>query len=103
MRLALAILLSLTGVAFAEDATVQAQPSCWLNGKSFSPGATIRAGDSVMICSQTFAWEKTTSDAAGCLLRGDLFGINVVAIEQDRATKNKCQPDGTWVTIEPGK
>ena len=78
------------------------QDRCWFASESFTPGATIRAGETVMACQTDFTWATTTQNAAGCLLDGDVssYGAIVEAGPADSNVKSQCQLDGTWLRLD---
>lgn len=106
MRVILVALMmagSTGAVAQSGPTLVEQQPRCWLGGVGHSPGATVRAGNAVMVCTPGFVWAPTTDWAAGCLHEGRLYGVG--AIQQDFAQQNpsECRPDGTWSQIATGE
>ncbi len=71
-------------------------PSCWFGNMSFSPGATVRAGESVMVCVDGTTWEATEKDASGCLFDGKFFSIGSVYAFSAQAPQLQCLADGQW-------
>lgn len=87
--------------AGAQIVRVIEQERCWLGSLSFSPGATVRAGSQIMVCSSENAWEPTPEAASGCIFDGDFFGVGAVdnGPRQD-AQRMFCRNDGVWERIE---
>lgn len=78
------------------------QPRCWLGAMSYSPGATIRAGDEVMVCTTEFVWAPIEQRAAGCLHGGDFYGVGAVQnASSQQQILSECRPDGTWGRVTP--
>jgi hypothetical protein len=80
-------------------ATVQ-QPRCWLGGMGYSPGATIRAGNAVMVCTPEFGWAPTSAWASGCVLEGRQFSVGA-KYNLGSGTQPvliACTKDGIWST-----
>lgn len=101
-HLAVALLLAGTMPAFAQEEGTVGQGRCWLGGMSYSPGATARAGNAVMVCTSGLVWEITSDWAAGCLHDGRFYGIGAVPnASSSQQVLSECQPDGTWRRIEP--
>ncbi|MDX8500720.1 hypothetical protein RFM99_20150 [Mesorhizobium sp. VK4C] len=92
MMLVTAAFLMVSNAAFAQEQVAPEQPRCWLGSTSYSPGATVRAGEGVMLCTPSFVWETSKAAASGCVFEQKFF--NTGAIHEG----NKCQPDGTWAT-----
>ncbi|RWD66873.1 MAG: hypothetical protein EOS36_03915 [Mesorhizobium sp.] len=94
MMLVTAAFLMVSNAAFAQEQVApEQQPRCWLGSTSYSPGATVRAGEGVMLCTPSFVWETSKAAASGCVFEQKFF--NTGAIHEG----NECQPDGTWATI----
>lgn len=93
MMLVTATFLMVSHAAFAQEHVAPEQPRCWLGSTSYSPGATIRAGEGVMLCTPSFVWETSKAGASGCVFEQKFF--NTGAVHEG----NECQPDGTWATI----
>lgn len=95
----MALFFAAPGVGWAQQQEMAApQPRCWLGSMSYSPGATVRAGDNVMLCTPAFAWEPATKSAAsGCIFKSEFYNSGAVV------SGNECQPDGTWTTVSPAK
>jgi hypothetical protein len=84
----------------AQDVDVVEQPRCWMASTGYSPGATIRAGETVMECQADFTWAPTTKNAAGCLSEGRLSNTNdVLNGPNAAAVKVRCLLDGTWEAL----
>lgn len=102
IRAVLVAAAALAGVApvSAQEGPTAQQPRCWLANDGYSPGTTIRSGETVMECQADFTWQTTTKSAAGCLSEGQFFGpgATVLAGWQDSHVKQKCQLDGSWTT-----
>jgi hypothetical protein len=97
--IALATLLSWPALAQA-PAQPPEQPRCWLGSTGYSPGATMRAGSAVLVCTPAFTWEPTMGPAGGCLHGGDFYSVGAIqnaSNQQQRLTQ--CQPDGTWTAL----
>lgn len=93
-----AVLVMASSAAIAQQAPLE-QQRCWLGGLGYSPGATVRASDSVMMCSPAFVWEATKASAWGCIYKGEFYSAG--AITGGDLAWNECQPDGTWRWISP--
>ncbi|TPI58646.1 hypothetical protein FJ417_18665 [Mesorhizobium sp. B3-1-7] len=93
MMVVIAAFLTVSNAAFAQEQVAPEQPRCWLGSTSYSPGATVRAGEGVMLCTPAFVWETSKAAASGCVFEQKFF--NTGAIHEG----NECQPDGTWSTI----
>jgi len=70
------------------------QPRCWFHSKSYSPGAMIRAGDQVAICTPEFTWEPKSGGSAGCWQDDKFYGAGSIMDDQ------QCQNDGTWQPVK---
>ena len=78
-------------------AQVAEQNKCWLAGEEYSPGATVRASDRVMICADSFTWEPTDSAAAGCIFDGRLYGFGAIeTVTRSDALRMECAESGVW-------
>lgn len=108
-RNALTILILLlacggTNAIGAQEATTPIEPQtrCWLAGLSFSSGSTIKAGNAVLECSPDYVWVVTDQWSAGCLHNGSLYSTGAIQnASQQQQMLTRCEPDGTWVLIEP--
>jgi hypothetical protein len=100
-----AILIPLALLAFSQPMQAQSKedfsPSCWFGSVSFSPGTTVRAGGSVMVCAAGTAWEPTTDEASGCLFDGKFFSVGSIHASFSAAPPMECQTDGTWKAATP--
>lgn len=100
MRTFVVLPLLLLGAApsLAGEATVQVeQRHCWLGSVSYSPGATARAGNAVMVCTADFTWSPTEAWASGCIHAGRFYAPGDLKrdfVQQEEATR--CLLDGTW-------
>jgi hypothetical protein len=105
MRIAGCLLawLTLTLCASAQGPTPSPAPVqnwCWLGNMAYSPGATIRASDGVMICQPDFTWALTKRDSSGCVAEGRFY--NVGAFEngpRSDSVRMQCLPDGSWEIV----
>lgn len=85
-------------------ALAQSQPAadapavrCLLAGKSFSPGATIRASAAVNVCGPDGAWTTTQQTASGCFFADNFYGVGASAtVAGSKSSVEICGPDGTW-------
>lgn len=93
MMLVTAAFLMVSNAAFAQEQLAPEQPRCWLGSTSYSPGATVRAGEGVMLCTPSFAWETSKAAASGCVFEQRFYSTGAVH------EGNECQPDGTWATV----
>ena len=104
MRLAVLAIAALIAYPAHGQESLSIDPQrCWFAGESFTPGATARAGETVMECQPDFSWKSTTKNAGGCLLNGDISasGAIVSVGPADSSVKSVCQLDGTWERLEP--
>ena len=101
--LALFLLFVSTAPGAAQSVVIPPeQPRCWLGAMSYSPGATIRAGTTVMVCTSDFAWVPTEQEAAGCVHSGNFYGIGAIQnASSQQQILSECRPDGTWGRVVP--
>lgn len=98
-----------TPVLFFVGTTGLAQPveeqghnTCLFVGESYSPGATIRAGNQVMVCTSDAVWELSESWAAGCFFGGDFYSVGSVNKGSAKGdVRTVCLKDGTWERLDP--
>ena len=98
LLIATALLFAST-TAFAQQASpTDASPAkCLLSGKSFSPGATVRASSSVDICNPDGTWAVTDKPAAGCFFSDGFYSVGATAaVSNTKSTIETCGPDGIW-------
>jgi hypothetical protein len=88
--------------ALAQQAAVPTDTTtakCYLGGKTFSAGATIRASAQVNVCGADGNWAATDKVAAGCFFADALYSTGATAaVAGSKTTVETCQPDGTWAT-----
>ena len=105
--LIVAALVAAPAVAFAQSATEPTPPNrCLVGSKSFSPGATIRAGGAVQVCGEDGTWGTTEQTASGCFYADAFYSVGATsAVTGNRSMLATCQPDGSWSTstVEPPK
>lgn len=93
----------LGGGAFAQENTAPRETRCWLGSVTFSSGAAVNTGTGVSVCQADQGWRETDTDteAAGCLLEGDLSAVGaVVGISNNDRMWLRCGVDGRWSTVE---
>jgi hypothetical protein len=89
----LAALLLSSAPAIAQES----QPRCWLGNMGYSPGATVLAADTVMMCLPDFTWAVTDKLASGCIAGGEFYSVGAVDNgPRSDSTKMKCLSNGTW-------
>ena len=97
------LVLGLAGAAGAQEtsATAGREARCLLASKTFSPGATIRAGAKVMECTSAGTWSETEKDAAGCFAEDQFYSTGALAgITGNRNATMTCLKDGSWSPAE---
>jgi hypothetical protein len=70
---------------------------------TFSSGAAVNTGAGVSICQADQGWREidTDTEAAGCLLEGELSAVGaVVGISNNDRMWLRCESDGRWSTVE---
>ena len=70
---------------------------CFVAGKAFSPGATVRASSGVTVCGADGSWSTTDKPASGCFFADNFYSAGATSGVSN--TKNQietCDPDGTW-------
>jgi len=73
------------------------QPRCWLGDMGYSPGATMRAGNAVMVCGADYTWHPSADWAAGCIHEGRFHSVGDMGQDLSRQqTARRCRADGTW-------
>ncbi|RDE08374.1 hypothetical protein [Pelagibacterium lacus] len=78
------------------------QPRCWLGSASFSPGATVKAGNAVLECSSDYHWIATEQWSAGCYHSGAFFSTGAIQNSSNQQqVLTRCEPDGTWAIYTP--
>lgn len=90
-------LASAVPVPAGEQPSFVEQRRCWLGSVSYSPGATARAGNAVMVCTADFTWSPTEAWASGCIHAGRFYAPGDLKrdfVQQEEATR--CLLDGTW-------
>ena len=71
--------------------------SCWFGSLSFSKGATARAGNGVMKCSEGGFWVDTSEKSSICFRGGKAFSIGAVeGVSNNKKLKITCLENGTW-------
>ncbi|WP_425416514.1 hypothetical protein [Oricola indica] len=91
MRVALAIVMALFSLGAA------AEERCWMGSASFSPGVTVRAGNSIMVCTPESSWQNTDTWAAGCFSDGKFFSVGAMqSTDTQPPVILQCNQDGTW-------
>ena len=74
---------------------------CLLAGKSFSPGATVRASASVNVCGPDGTWAVTQQTASGCFLADNFYSVGAsAAVAGSKTAIETCGADGIWTTKE---
>src|SRR3954469_14191573 len=99
--LLIAALTFAPGLAFGQSTTTPEAPAakCLLAGKSFSPGATIRASASVNVCGPDGNWAVTQLTAAGCFFADNFYSVGASAtVVGSKTAVELCGPDGIWTT-----
>ena len=103
-RTLLVIALVLTpSFALAQSTSTADAPAakCLLAGKTFSPGATIRASASVNVCGPDGNWAATQETAAGCFFADNFYSVGAsAAVAGSKTTVEICGADGIWTTKE---
>ena len=102
--LLIAALVLVPGCALAQSTTTtDSGPAakCLLAGKSFSPGATIRASASVNVCGPDGSWAITQQTSAGCFFADNFYSVGAsAAVAGSKTTVEICGADGTWTSKE---
>jgi hypothetical protein len=80
------LVLLASDAAIAEQAPLE-QERCRLGDMGYSIGSTIRANDTVMVCSPTFVWQDTKASASGCIYKGELGAAGDSRRGQDSAIR----------------
>jgi hypothetical protein len=91
--------------AAAQDQPAPDAPSvrCLIAGKSFSPGATIRASSGVTLCDPGGAWVASDKPASGCFLGDNFYSVGSIAgASSSKAMVETCNADGTWSAATGG-
>ena len=100
--LILASLLLVSTASFAQSqGTTDTAPAarCLLGGKTFSPGATIRASATVDVCGTDGIWATTDKSSAGCFFSDAFYSVGATsAVGGSKTTLATCNADGTWST-----
>jgi len=99
------LIMAGNGAAFAQTPPefIPAAPICWLAGLEFSPGATARASNTVMVCGTDGTWANSKDDAAGCIKEGKLSNTqSLEGVSNNKAVSVECQADGTWKNVPIG-
>ena len=102
LRVLIAASLVLLPVATnAQDQTTPPAPAtntrCLLAGKTFSPGATIRASAVVNVCALDGTWATTQQTAAGCFFADNFYAVGATAgVSGTKTQVETCGPDGSW-------
>src|SRR3569833_530607 len=68
-------------VAFAQSQNT-AEPTsarCLLGGKTFSPGATIRASSAVNVCNPDGTWGTTQQTSSGCFFNDAFYSVGATS------------------------
>lgn len=80
--------------------TFVSEPRCWLGSITFSPGATIRASNKVMICETGGTWAASDEAASGCILEGKFSSTGTLeGVSNNKAVSIECMADGAWKVI----
>jgi len=92
-----AAMISAPMPALAQSAAAPAN-ACWMAGQAFSIGATVRAGASVMVCTEDGAWAAAgQTAAAGCFFDGAFYSSGARReVAGIPAIKTVCVQNGTW-------
>lgn len=102
LRLLLIAALTLApGLALGQSTTTPEAPAakCLLAGKSFSPGATVRASASVNVCGPDGNWAVTQQTASGCFFADNFYSVGAsAAVTGSKTAVELCGPDGIWTT-----
>jgi hypothetical protein len=93
----LAILFFSASLGTTASGETNEQHKCWLGSMSYSPGATARAADRVMVCSADFTWQQTEAMASGCILEGEFFSVGTIENgPRSGSIKLVCIETGEW-------
>jgi hypothetical protein len=88
-------------VAFAQSQNT-AEPTsarCLLGGKTFSPGATIRASSAVNVCNPDGTWGTTQQTSSGCFFNDAFYSVGATSsVSGNKTMTATCNADGTWST-----
>jgi hypothetical protein len=84
--------------ALAQQTTADVPAArCFLAGKAFSPGATIKASAGVDACGADGMWAATDKTAAGCFLADNFYSVGgIAAVTGDKSQIELCGADGSW-------
>ena len=87
-------------VALAQSTPADAPAAkCLLAGKTFSPGATIRASAAVNVCGPDGNWAVTQQTAAGCFFADNFYSVGAsAAVAGSKTAIETCGADGIWTT-----
>ncbi len=99
--LLVAILALAPGFALAQSQPAADAPAvrCLLAGKTFSPGATIRASAAVNICGPDGNWTVTQQTASGCFLADNFYSVGAsAAVAGSKTLIEVCGADGLWTS-----
>lgn len=72
--------------------------TCWIAGLAFSPGAAVRASDTVMVCQEGGVWVGVEQQAAGgCFFAGEFYSTGARReVPGIPGIKTICIQNGTW-------
>lgn len=100
LKVVLTIGMLMTLPAAAQQETFTEQSKCWAGSMSFSPGATFRAGNAVMVCTKEFQWEATDQWSSGCAADGKFYTPGAVNNGPNASSiKTRCLEDGRWEVV----
>jgi hypothetical protein len=87
--------------AFGQSTPAPDTPAtrCFIAGKAFSAGATIKASSTVEICGVDGAWTTTQQTSSGCFFADNFYSTGAsAAVAGSKTASEICGPDGTWTT-----
>ncbi len=94
------LLVPTVGFAQQTPAADTSPARCLLGGKSFSPGATIRASSGVNVCNPDGTWGATDKPAAGCFFSDGFYSVGATAaVSNSKTTIETCGADGIWSSV----
>ena len=96
-----ASLLLAISPAFAQSTPAPDTPAprCFIAGKAFSVGATVRASSTVETCGPDGAWTITQQTSSGCFFADNFYSTGATAaVPGSKTALEICGPDGSWTT-----
>lgn len=105
LRLLIIVVAGALGASPALSQEATGETRCWLGSVTFSSGAVMNSGSGPMVCEADVGWRaaEEATDAAGCLLEGDLSSVGaVVGISNNDMLSLQCGADGRWTTLDAG-